>query len=114
MKNAVYMLTRNFYEKALPSINSMLLNTSVDRIYILAEDDSFPYDLPKIEAINISRQKYIRHISPNWEGHRFSYMVLMRCALHRILDIDKVLSVDADTIFLEDVSELYEMDMTDY
>lgn len=114
-KIAVYMLTRNFYELAIPSIKSMIVHSDVDRIIVLAEDDGLPYWLPKVEVINVSDQEWFDPEGPNFKETRFSFMVLLRAALHRILpDIDMVLSIDADTIVTDNISDLWDIDMTDY
>lgn len=55
MKIAVYTGTRNIYQNMLPSIKSLLIHSDVDKIYLLIEDDIFPYELPpEVECINIS------------------------------------------------------------
>lgn len=118
-KTAVYMATKtkNWYEKVQPSINSMLANSpSIDRVVILCEDDVFPYPLPnKVETMNVSKQTFFRSDSPNMLYNRWSYMVLMRAALSKLFpDLDKVLSIDADTIVCKDLGSLWEMDMSEY
>lgn len=43
---AAYCGTRNLYQDMIPAIKSLLLNSNVDKIYLLIEDDEFPYPLP--------------------------------------------------------------------
>lgn len=114
MKAACYMVTRGWYGKVVPSIKSMMANGNVDRIYVLIEDDKFPYDLPVI-PINVSNQQFFRRDGPNCRETRFSWIVMMRAALHRLLpDLDTVLSIDADTIVLDDLSPLWELPIENY
>ena len=114
MRAVCYMVTRGWYDKAVPSIKSMLINGNVDSIYVLTEDDVFPYDLPVI-PINVSGQQFFRRDGPNYDGTRFSWMVLMRAALYQLFpDLDRILSIDADTIVLGDMSGLWDLPMDDY
>lgn len=115
MKAACYCGTRNVYEDMMTAMNSLLKNSDVDRVYLLIEDDTFPYRLPnKVETINVSGQQYFRPEGINFRS-RWTWMVLMRCALHRVLpELDKVLSLDIDTIVDADISELWDIDLDDY
>ena len=38
MKAACYIMTRNVYKDIVPSLKSLLINSDVDKVYILAED----------------------------------------------------------------------------
>ena len=115
MKVAVYIATRNYYKDVLPSVKSLLLNSDVDKIVLLIEDDTFPYELPKrVMTVNASNQSYIRPDGPNVKNW-WCWMVLLRGAYHRIFpDLDKILSFDADAFAVRDISELWDLDMTDY
>lgn len=115
MKVACYCGTRNLYQDMIPAVNSLIANSDVDKIYLLIEDDSFPYELPdKVETINVSNQPYFKHDGPNF-NQGWTYMVLMRAALHRIFpDFDRVLSLDIDTIVAKDISNLWDLPIDDY
>lgn len=112
MRAAVYMATRNVYETIIPSLKSLLLHTRMDKVYIMIEDDEFPYTLPDVcEVINVSGQRWFTPDSPNF-NHKWSYMVLLRVVLSQLLpDVDKVLSIDIDTIVVDDIGELLDMDL---
>lgn len=114
MKAAVYLATRNYYKDVLPSVKSLLVNSDVDKIVLLIEDDTFPYELPdRVMTVNASNQTYFRKSSPNMKNW-WTWMVLLRGAYHRIFpDIDKILSFDADAFAVQDISELWDMDMGD-
>ena len=50
---------RNLYPDMLPAIKSMLMNGKPDLIYLLIEDEKFPYWLPSnVKTINVSGQKF--------------------------------------------------------
>ena len=114
MRAVVYSATRNFYDKIRPAIRSMQEATDPDRIYLLAEDDQLPIDLPGVEIINVSGQPWFDMNGPNIKT-RYSWIVLLRAAMTKIFpDLHLILSVDADTICREDVSDLWELDMDPY
>lgn len=115
MKAAVYCGTRNLYADMLPAIKALLINSDVDKIYLLIEDDVFPYQLPDcVECINVSEQTYFDRDGPNYRNG-WTYMVLMRAALHRVFpDLDKIVSLDVDTIAAKNVSGLWDYDIEDY
>lgn len=116
MRAAVYCGTRNVYEDMIPSMKSLLIHSNVDKVYFLIEDDEFPYELPpEVECINISGQTWFNaETCPNMKN-RCSYMVLLRVAFCRIFPhLDRILTIDNDTIVRENISELWDLDLTDY
>lgn len=110
MKAAVYTGTRNLYPMMVPAIKSLMKNSDVERIYLLIEDDQFPEWLPEcVEVINVACQEYFPAGGPNMDS-QYTYMAMMRAALCHILpELDRVLSLDVDTIVLEDVSDLWDL-----
>ena len=115
MKTAVYCGTKEIYEDMIPSIKSLLINSNVQKIYLLIEDDTFPYYLPKqCECINVSNQKFFSKQCLNYDT-RCTWMCLMRTVLSKIFpNIDMVLSLDADTIVKQDISDLWDLDLSNY
>jgi len=115
MKAACYCGTRNIYADMIPAVNSLLANSDVDKVYLLIEDDEFPYPLPdKVETINVIGQTYFLKDGPNYRNG-WTYMVLMRAALHRVFpDLATILSLDCDTIVAKDISELWDLPIEDY
>ncbi len=113
MKIAAYCCTRNWYEHLQVSIFSLLMNSPrIDKVIVIAEDDELPFNYDKVECINYSSlPHYIKESSPNFKGW-FSYMSLQRPCYAKWFDYDKVLQLDVDTIILDDLSELWEIDMT--
>ena len=114
MKTVCLCGTRNIYSDMIPAIKSVLKNTSVDRIYLLIEDDEFPEWLPsKCHCINVSDQDLFDETGPNYKSH-WTYMAMMMCGLTKYILGEKVLYLDYDVIVMDDISELWDMDMTDY
>ena len=110
--NVAYYLTRNLYPYLLPSVMSLLDHNPKAKVYIFCEDDKLPYDVPKnCKVINVSNQEYIKRSSPNWNNW-FSWMTVIRVCMSKFLPkVNKVLSIDIDTIVNDDLSEMYDMDM---
>lgn len=99
-KHAVYTGSRNLYPSIVTSAKSLVANTGVDFIWILAEDDDLGEELPWFfRVINASRQTFFRKDGPNMAS-QFTYFAMLRAALCYILplDVTKVLSLDADVI----------------
>lgn len=112
-KDVVYILTEDYQERALPSIKSLIKNGNIDRIFVLTEG-KFKFNLP-VESIDISGQKIISPNSPNYRGNRFSWAIMLRAALHRLFpEHSRILSLDADTIVLGDLSPLWELPLDGY
>lgn len=112
-KAAAYCMTRNLYEMTVPSIKSLLINSDVDVVYLIIEDDEFPVQLPRTKVINVSGQKYFTPGGINWNSP-WTYMALMRAALPKLLRESQVLSLDCDTIIDGDISPLWEIPLKDY
>lgn len=115
-KVVVYLATRNYYEKVLYSLKSLYYHTEVDKVYLLIENDTFPYTLPSnVQCINVKNQNLYKEDGPNYNT-RWSYITLLKPALSRILppDIDVALCLDADTIILDDISGIWDLPISDY
>ena len=112
LRVAAYCGTKNLYKNMIPAIKSLLINSNVDKIYLLIEDDKFPYKLPpQVETINVKNQGFFKQDGPNMNS-RFTYMAMMRAALPFIFpQYDKILSLDIDTIAIQDISELWDIDL---
>ena len=117
MKAAVYCGTRNLYKQMMHAAKSLLIYSDVDKIYFLIEDDKFPYDLPpEIECKNVSNQTYFLPDGPNFnENYNLTYMVLLRVAFTKIFpDLDRILTIDVDTLVRDNISNLWDLNLTDY
>lgn len=117
MKAAVYFGSREIYGDMISAAKSLLANSDVDKIYLLIEDDEFPYELsPSVETINIRYivPKYFDPDGPNYRS-RWTYIGLIRAALSKVFpQYDKILSIDCDTIVAQDVSDLWDIDLDGY
>lgn len=115
MNAAVYAGTRNLYNKMVVAAKSLSYNSSIDKIYFLIEDPSFPYELPKwVQCIDVSNQKFFNQNGPN-VYKLWTWMVLMRAALTKIFpQYSKILSLDVDTIVDESIDELWDIDISSY
>lgn len=111
----VYCGTKETYINMLASVKSLLATTPVHKVYFLIEDDSFPYDLPDIiETWNVKNIGLFDENGPNFKNV-WTYMCLMRTAYPQMFpQYDKVLSLDVDIVITEDVSDLWDIDLTDY
>lgn len=114
IKAAVYTGTQNLYGGMIAAAKSLIANSDVDEVWFLIEDDEFPVKLPEmIHTINASKiwREYIDEDSPNMKS-RFSYMAVIRPALCHILPhLDRVLSLDVDTMVRTDISDVWETDL---
>lgn len=110
--NVVYAATRNLYGPLGVTIKSLLEHNKPEMIYILAEDDTLPFEITSPhKIINVSRQTHFKPGGPNW-GSPFTYMAMMRLLYVVLLPVDKVLQLDVDTIVCEDLTPLWNVDLT--
>ena len=112
MRTAVYSGTRNLYHDMITAAKSLTRNSNVEKIYFLIEDDKFPEELPPhIETINVSGQAFFPKNGPNYKT-RFTYMSLLRVCYTKLFpDLDKVLQLDVDTVVVDDISGLWDIDL---
>ena len=113
-KHAVYCGSRNIYPDMVMSAKSLAANSDVDRIWFVIEDSEFPEPLPDyVSCIDASSQTFFRADGPNMTSG-YTYLAMMRAALCHILDADKVLSLDCDTVCVKDVSDVWDIDLDGY
>ena len=110
--NIIYSMTRNVYEQAVPSIRSLMHHNPKAKVYLMIEDDAFPYELPCDPAIiNVSTQEFFKPDSPNYRN-RFSYINLLKVAYPVLLDpMKKVIHLDIDTIVNGSLDGLWKTDL---
>ena len=110
--NIVYSMTRNVYEWILPSMRSLAEHNPDADVYILAEDDTLPFDLPMpAQIINVSGQGFFRKGSSNYDN-MFSYINLLKVVYPQILPFDKVIHLDLDTIICGSLTGLWDTDLS--
>ena len=115
MKHVAYCGTRGIYDDMEISAKSLIENGGIDRVHFIIEDDEFPRPLPDmITCHNMSGQLFFRPDGPNMTSG-FTYMAMMRIALCHVLpDVDRVLSLDADTVITRDLSPLWDEPLEGY
>ena len=109
--NVIYSGTRNLYHAMRGAIGSLLRYNPDAKVYVLAEDDELPFDIPG-EVINVSGQKYFRSDGPNMRS-QFTYMAMIRACTPELIPDDKVIQLDVDTIVCDSLMPLWETDLTD-
>lgn len=114
MKAAVYTGSRNLYVDMATAVKSLLLNSDVDVVYLLIEDDEFPFNLPDcVKTINVSKQTFFPADGPNMKSG-YTYFAMMRATLCFLFpELDKILSLDTDTIVDKDISDVWDIDLGD-
>lgn len=110
---AVYAGTRNLYEQMYVALKSLLLNNRMDRVYLLIEDDEYPFPVPDcVYPVNVSGQEFFPEDGVNYQSP-WSYMTMMRCCLATMLpNEDMVLWLDCDTFVDRPITDLFNLDMT--
>lgn len=111
----VYCGTYDVYLNMVASAKSVLCNIPVDKIYFLIEDDVFPHEIPDIiETINVKNQSYFPQDGPNFDNS-WTWMCMMRAAYPELFpQFSKVLSLDIDIVVNDNVSDLWDYDISDY
>ena len=119
MKAAVYPASRLYYEKVIPSIKSLMVNSDVDRIFLTIEDDEYPEYLPEcVTAINAGKVfgQYLNPQGPNISRTPYVWLCMIRVVYSEVFlkqyGCDRVLALDGDTIVMKDIgSEPWTMDL---
>ena len=107
----LYAATRNLYPYLKGAIRSLLDHNKVSKLYIFAEDNKLPFDIPcKHEVIDVSGQKYFPPDSPNMKSI-FTYMAMMRICSPELLNEDKIIWLDVDTIVCDSLQPLWEIQL---
>ena len=117
MKHAVYTGTRNLYGDMQTAAKSLIAHSDVDKVWLLVEDDEYDCWLPDFcEVVNVSGQQFFPHDGPNMNS-QFTYMAMIRCAFALMPEfdgVDRILSLDVDTICERRVSDIWELPIDGY
>ena len=113
-KHAAFCGTRNIYGDMETAAKSLVAMSDVDVVHFVIEDAEFPTELPSIIQLHdASGQTFFAPDGPNMSSG-FTYMAMMRLALCHVLPrVNKVLSLDADTVCVDDVSGVWDMPIDD-
>lgn len=114
-KVVVYAGTRNLYEQMYVCLKSLLAHNQIDRVYLLIEDDEYPFDIPPyVYPLNVSGQEFFKPGTPNYSC-QWSYMSMLRCAFGNMFPEEhKILWLDCDTIVHDNITDLFDMDINGY
>lgn len=107
-----YSCTRTWYDRLFPAIASLLEHNKPTKIFILAEDDKLPFDIPcKHQVINVSGQQYFRKDGPN-VNYFATYMAMIRICMPELVKVNKVIFLDVDTIVCDSLKPIWDIDLT--
>ena len=112
----VYASDHRVQNMMIASAKSLIAHTKVDKIFLLVDNDDIGKTLPQIfQCINVSSQSIFPVPGPNIMPF-YGYMTTLRAGLTRILpqDIDTVLWLDPDTVVTDDISDLWNIDITNH
>lgn len=112
--NIVYALTKNVYEWVVPSIKSLAEHNPKARVFMLAEDDEFPYELPiDVEMVNVSDQTYFPDIATHRKDDFGGYINHLKIWYSKFLPVNKVIHLDIDTIICDKLDGLWKTDVSE-
>ena len=111
--NIVLCATKNMYPQ-LQQMIMLIANTQkrMNKIYVVVEDDIT--ETEDLVGINATKYPYIYNNEVNGNNN-WTYISFARCYLADILtDVDKILYLDLDVFFEKDISELWNIDISNY
>lgn len=109
--NVIYSGTRNLYPAMRGAILSLLERNPDAKVYVLAEDDDLPFEIPsEHEIINVSGQGYFPAENPNMKS-QFTYMAMLRVCTPEFIRDDRVIQLDVDTIVCDSLQPIWDMDL---
>ena len=113
--------TENWHKYLMVDLYALLSTNKVKKIYLFLETDTLEnvdklreYFDVEIEIINYNNffSEYIQ-LKENYEVY-FTKAALIRLFFSKIIKEDKILYLDTDAIVLQDISELWNTDITNY
>lgn len=106
--------TKSWYLYLATEIYALFKKNDVEKLYLFIEDDEIPFlNDDRIEFINVTKlPKYISETSPNYKT-KYTQLSYLRCYFTKFLDCDKILYVDADAIVVDNIDELWNLDLED-
>ena len=107
--DVVYFGSREIYRDFETAVRSMLAFNPDARVWTVTEDPGPFYDLP-VQNIVWNWQEYFTELPTRTKWKAFGPI---RAAFTKILPLDRVISIDCDTIVRGSIAELWEMDLYD-
>lgn len=109
--NVVYAVTRDYHEKIVPSVRSLVEYNKDVNLFVVTEGDDLTVDLPvKATVVNVSDQTWFGPDGINYRN-RFTYINLIKVCYASLLPVDKVMHLDADTIVCDDLTPFYDTNL---
>ena len=111
----VYCLTKNLYEHIKSNINNILYYHPDTKFYLIIEDDYIEElkDYDNVNFINITNVDIgVDETNPNW-NNKWTYMNFIRCFIPSLIEEDRCLYLDCDTMVFGNLDELYNIDLGD-
>ena len=105
--DVVYFGSREIYKDFETAIRSLLAFNPEARVWTLTEDADPFYDLP-VNNMIWNWREYFNQIPTRTKWKQFGPI---RAAFTKILPLNRVISLDVDTIVRGDISELWTMDL---
>ena len=105
--DVVYFGSREIYRDFETAILSLLAHNPEATVWTLTEDPDPFYDLP-VNNIVWRWRDYFNELPTTTKWKQFGPI---RAAFSKVLPLDRVISIDCDTIVLGDISELWTMDL---
>ena len=105
--DVVYFGSREIYGDFETAILSLLTFNPEARVWTLTEDPDPFYDLP-VRNIVWHAEKFFNETNLRTKWKQFGPI---RAAFSRVLPLDRVISIDCDTIVRGDISPLWNMDL---
>lgn len=105
--------TRNYYKYLYTWLSSLTKHNFYKKIYLIIEDDKLNLPFTNIEYINIDKVP----LNPQGLNYNTNYTkaALARLYLADLLpDEEKVLYLDTDLLVLDNVTELFDINISDY
>ena len=104
--------TRNWYIYLAIELYALFKYNNIKKVYLFIEDDEIKFIKDdRIEFINVNKMpEYIYKTSPNYNTH-FTKMSMIRCYFTKLLKCDKILYIDADAIVIDNIEELWNIDL---
>ena len=108
--NFAYCVTYDYLEKIKPSIKSLREHHPDANIYVVTET---PYaGIEGVKVINIRDQKWFMPETCVNYFNIFTYIGLLKVCYPSLLDCDKVIHMDADTIVADRLDDMWNIDLT--
>lgn len=109
--NVAYCVTYDYLDKIKPSIKSLREHNPDVNIYVVTET---PYtDIKGVKVVNVRDQRWFMPETCVNYFNMFTYIGLLKVCYPTLLDCDKVIHMDADTIITDSLDDMWNIDLTD-